>query len=344
MSNNQSQGRNAAEGLGSSIMTAAQNEFNAGPRPYANPLYAGIGDTTKAGVNATVGAANAAQSGLQNAFNWNNNFLTGGGVTPEQRQAMTSVGAVANTLGQPSAAQTGFTEMYQSAGAPSLTESQLMSVARGEQFGQQAPGYARLREKALDDTLTGVGASFLTNGRYGSSVMGDAAGEAATGVIAGMDYQNYQSDIARQERALAAIEGQRQQGFNNRAAALGAADAARLGQTNAQLSALQSQFGMGQQQVANQAAAAAAMPGYAEALLMPGKAMTQAGQILDADAQARRMADYDLWTRQNGARTDQIAQFANILNGAQGMPGTEKETPWWQSLLGGAVGLAGAFL
>jgi hypothetical protein len=270
VSNNQSQGRNAAEGLGTSLMTAAQGEFNAGAKPYTNPLYAGISDTTKSGVNQQVAAAN--------------------GFAPQLQAAMDTNAAIMNDTG------------------PSLTEQQLMSVAKGEQMGVEAPGYARLREKALDDAMTGVGAAFLTNGRYGSTVMGDAAGGAATDVLAGMDYTNYQNDIARQERALGAIEGTRQQGVSNRASA------------------------------------AAAMPGYAQAMLLPGQVTTAAGQVLDADAQAARLADYDLWTRQNNARTEQIAQFASILNGSQGMPGTEKETPWWQSMLGGATALAGAFL
>src|SRR5690606_13200613 len=99
-----------------------------------------------------------------------------------QQQAATAMGQVAENLGQPKTS------------GPSLTEEQLLSVARGEQFGQNAPGYERLRAKALDDGMTGTAAGFLTNGRYGSSVMGDAVGTAATDVLAGMDYQNYQND------------------------------------------------------------------------------------------------------------------------------------------------------
>ncbi len=320
MGSNQSQGRTAAEGLGTSLMTAARDEFNNGPKPYTNPLYAGIGDTTRQGIDQTIAGANASAGGLQNAFNWNNAFLQGGGWGHGQQQAANDMGQVADRLGQPTST------------GPSLTEEQLLSVARGEQFGQNAPGYERLRQKALDDAMTNTAAGFLTNGRYGSSVMGDAVGTAATDVLAGMDYTNYQNDIARQERALGAIEGQRQQQFQND-----------MTQTGAHMAALQSQFGMGQQQATNQAAAAAAMPGYAQALLMPGQATTAAGQLLDADKQAERLADYDLWERTNNARTDHIAKFISMMNGADGMPGTEKETPWWQSMLGGAIGLAGAF-
>ncbi|UXN74507.1 hypothetical protein N8D56_05035 [Devosia sp. A8/3-2] len=158
--------------------------------------------------------------------------------------------------------------------------------------------------------------------------------------MANLDYTNYQNDIGRQERALSAIEGTRQQGFQNQFNSLGA----QVGALGAQQGAAQSQFGMGQQNVANQQQAAASMPGFAQALLMPGQAVTQSRPVLDADKQASRIADYDLWTRQNEARTNQIAQYASILQGMQGAPGTQQETPWWQSLLGGAAGIASVVL
>lgn len=80
-------------------------------------------------------------------------------------------------------------------------------VAAGNRFGENAPGYATLRKNALDDALGGVGSAFQNNGRFGSSVMGDAAGTAATNAIAGLDYNNYQNDIARQQSAAQALPG-----------------------------------------------------------------------------------------------------------------------------------------
>lgn len=338
MSNNQSQGRRSSEGLGTSLITAAEQEFNKGAKPYNNPLYAGLSDTTKQGVNQTVAAANAAQPGLQNAYNWNNQFLQGGGWGQGQQDAMATVGNVGNQFGQ--IANDGFGAMAASARDPSLTEQQLMGVATGQAMGQNAPGYAELRQNLADDTMGAINSGYLSGGRFGSSVHAESAGKGLSNALANLDYTNYQNDIARQERALSSIEAQRQQGFQNQYNALGA----QVGALGAQQGAAQSQFGMGQQNVANQQQAAAAMPGFAQALLMPGQATTAAGQVLDADAQASRIADYDLWTRQNEARTNQIAQYASILQGMQGAPGTQQQTPWWQSLLGGAVGVAGALL
>jgi hypothetical protein len=79
--------------------------------------------------------------------------------------------------------------------------SDFADIAAGKRFGMNDPGYAAMRAGALDDAMTGVGSSFLTDGRFGSSVMGEAAGKAATQTLAGLDYQNFQNDQQRQERA-----------------------------------------------------------------------------------------------------------------------------------------------
>jgi hypothetical protein len=84
---------------------------------------------------------------------------------------------------------------------------ELADIASGSRFGMNDPGYAKMRAGALDDAMTGVGSSFLTDGRYGSSVMGDAAGEAATETLAGLDYANFQNDQQRQQQAISALPG-----------------------------------------------------------------------------------------------------------------------------------------
>jgi hypothetical protein len=83
--------------------------------------------------------------------------------------------------------------------------SELADIAAGKRFGMNDPGYAKMRAGALDDALTGVGSSFLTDGRFGSTVMGDAAGEAATETLAGLDYANFQNDQNRQMQAISAL-------------------------------------------------------------------------------------------------------------------------------------------
>jgi hypothetical protein len=74
-------------------------------------------------------------------------------------------------------------------------------TAAGNKFGQADPGYAALRAKAGDDTLRDVNSTFTASGRFGSGSHVDQATESLGNVYAGLDYQNHQNDIARQERA-----------------------------------------------------------------------------------------------------------------------------------------------
>lgn len=99
-----------------------------------------------------------------------------------------------------------------SAGISGAT-SQMADIAAGNRFGMNDPGYATMRQGALNDAMTGVGSSFLTDGRFGSSVMGDAAGEAATQTLAGLDYANFQNDQQRQMAAIGALPGLYQAGL-----------------------------------------------------------------------------------------------------------------------------------
>ncbi len=307
----------------SKLLKGVQSQYGKGTAVFNQSLYPGMSSATTKGVGSVLEAASAGQSGLNSAANWNAGLLSSGGLTNQQKSALGGIGGIGNS----------FATMATSAGNPSLTEQQLMQVATGKRFGEDAPGYAALRQNALDDALGGVGSSFLTDGRFGSSVMGDAAGEAATGVLSGMDYQRYNDDIARQERALSAIEGQRQSGFTNKMNALGAREGA-----------LQTMFGMGQQGTANSAAAAAAAPALFQSTLLPGQAQIAAGQVLDADALAKRQAENDLFRRKNDAGWASLANASSILAGTAGAGGTtstmtQPGAPWWQQALGaGAIG------
>lgn len=80
-------------------------------------------------------------------------------------------------------------------------------VAAGKRFGMDDPGYATLRAKAGDDTLRDVNAMFTQSGRFGSGSHVGTATEALGNVYAGMDYNNYQQDIARQQQAAGMLPG-----------------------------------------------------------------------------------------------------------------------------------------
>jgi hypothetical protein len=75
-------------------------------------------------------------------------------------------------------------------------------IAAGNRFGENAPGYAALRSKIGDDVMTETNKTFDSAGLFGSDTNREAAGRGLGQAYAGLDYQNYQNDIARQERAI----------------------------------------------------------------------------------------------------------------------------------------------
>lgn len=80
-------------------------------------------------------------------------------------------------------------------------------VAAGNRFGMADPGYAALRAKVGDDTLTDVNSIFTGSGRFGSGSHVKNATSELGNVYAGMDYQNHQNDIARQQQAAQMMPG-----------------------------------------------------------------------------------------------------------------------------------------
>lgn len=171
------------------------------------------------------------------------------------------------------------------------------NTAAGNDFGMNDPGYASLRQNAIDDAIKNVGAGFVTSGRLGGMSYIDDATKSAFNAASGLDYTNHQNDIARQQQAA---------------------------------SILPSLYGAAQQPAATQGAVGAAQ---------------------DANASGILQGANDLLQRQNGAPWDTLARASSILNGTAGASGntttntsTQPTTPWWQSMIGGGIGLAGAFL
>lgn len=81
------------------------------------------------------------------------------------------------------------------------------NIASGNDFGTNDPGYAALRAKAGNDALTSVNTVFNNSGRLGGGSNVQAAGEGVTNALAGLDYTNYQNDVARQQQAASALPG-----------------------------------------------------------------------------------------------------------------------------------------
>ncbi|CDP52354.1 hypothetical protein [Devosia sp. DBB001] len=163
-------------------------------------------------------------------------------------------------------------------------------IAAGKRFGTDDPGYAALRSKVADDTLTDVNSWYNAAGRMGGASNVNAASEGLGNALASLDYSNFQNDQARQERA------------------------------------------------------AQMLPGLFNAGQLPGATIGAVGAAQDADQQAARQGDYDLFTRKANANTDLIAKLSSILAGNAATSGstttqTSPSTPWWQGALGLGLGI-----
>jgi hypothetical protein len=80
-------------------------------------------------------------------------------------------------------------------------------VAAGKMFGQNDPGYATLRQNAIDDAIKNVGAGFTQSGRFGGGSYVDTATKGAFDAASGLDYANHQADITRQQQAAGILPG-----------------------------------------------------------------------------------------------------------------------------------------
>jgi hypothetical protein len=89
----------------------------------------------------------------------------------------------------------------------SNTMNEFGQIASGQRFGQNAPGYANLRQGLIDDTLASTNAAFNASGRFGGGANVNAANRGVASAVGNLDYQNYQSDITRQQAAAAALPG-----------------------------------------------------------------------------------------------------------------------------------------
>jgi len=294
-----------ASDFGKSLGAAANNAFNAGNQVYQAPLYAGLSGRTNTALNNIASTANASQGYMNGAM--------------AGTQALIGNGGFANGMGRNLREVEG---LGAAAGGPSLTEQTLLGTARGQYLNGANPYFEANLRRASDDTYADVMASLGSSGRTGSSVHMDELTGALGDLNNSARSQQYETERDRQLQAIGAIEGTRQQAFGN------------------QMTAASTAFGMGQQGVANRMAGMAALPGIYEASQMPNQTALQVGQMRDTDAQARLMADYDLFQRRDPYT--HIARYMTLMNGSQDTAGVREEAPWWQTALGTAATVAGA--
>lgn len=109
--------------------------------------------------------------------------------------------------GQSDATQGGLASLLGASNNPgfiqgiSSTINDYADTAAGNKFGQNAPGYATLRQNVMNDATTAANSPFVSSGTFGSDKHAEALGRGVTGALAGLDYSNYQNDISRQNTA-----------------------------------------------------------------------------------------------------------------------------------------------
>jgi hypothetical protein len=81
------------------------------------------------------------------------------------------------------------------------------ATARGDRFGLNDPGFAQLRQGVIDDTMTNINSQFTNSGRFGGGSHVESLGRGVGNAVAGLDYGNFQSDIARQQQAAGMMPG-----------------------------------------------------------------------------------------------------------------------------------------
>lgn len=304
--------------MGSDIEAA----YKAGPAAtFDKSLYTGMGATTNRGMQGLLDTANRNSGAFQGGIDYTRGLLSGGGLAGGQQGNISTVNNIAGQYGG----------IASSAQSPSLTEQTLMARARGDEATNN-PYLDNIISQTNDSAYADVMASLGGSGRTGSNVHMETLGGTLADNESRLRYGDYDNAMRRQTEALGMIEGQRQQGLLNRMSAL-----------NAQAGTAGNAFGMEQQGVSNAIGAASAMPALYDAALAPSQTILGVGQAQDADAQAKRLADYELFQRRSDPAFQHLAKYQGLLGAQSGNPQPEQQ-PGLFDWLGLGIAGAGTFL
>lgn len=299
---------NFANVLGSDIASI----YGQGPKPL--DTYAGFSGTTKGALEQYLQQAKDWKGYADGATGYAQNLIDRGGLTSGQAGNLATVNQIGNKYGA----------LANSADDPSLTERTLMGVAQGKYLNGANPYFERNLAEASDAARTAVNTSI--GGRYGSNIHTQDIVNNVGNLENSARGAQYETERDRQLQALNAIEGQRQQGFGNTLAALGA-----------QSGNAGTAFGMGQQGVSNAMNAGNQLSSLYQASQMPYEDMLKVGQIRDANLQA------DLNSTNNIRNGDfqHLQNYLGLLGGTQ--DNKEKSNPFLD-ILGVGGTLASLFL
>lgn len=311
-------------------------------KPYENSMVVPFADQTNQAMGQIENTANQNFQPFEAANSNASNVLNNGGITGSMGGALGAIDGVAsgqNSIGTGQAYQ----NMYNQAGGPSATETNLSDVAAGANRG----GNTALMEslgRGADDIAQRVNMEASAMGRGGSV--------AHMGAMAN-DVGNYYSDAlladdqysrGEQMQANSMLDAQRNQGFNNQMGALSGQSGVEGANIANQMNAGQAAFGAGNQ--ANQTAAAYSQlaPQLYNNQFAGSDRLMQVG-ALNEDLNTRQMND-DYRQYQEGQNQErQGIEWLNAINsgaGSLGSTGTSTATgPATSSLSGGMGGALG---
>lgn len=200
------------------------------------------------------------------------------------------------------------------------------------------------RQLGKDNQFRAVGAADTARrGNLNDRMSAIAEGDDARLAQLGVNMQAIGAGDAARRSNLADRLG----AMDRSGAALGASDAARrsnladrLGLLDREATAARDVFGMEQQGTTNRFGASDRAAGLADASLDAARTRLGVGQVQDANSQAELLAQNDLFRRKNDAGYDNLARILGLANSGLGQQaGVKQETPWWQTALGGVLGL-----
>lgn len=218
-------------------------------------------------------------------------------LSSQTQQGINSIFSAAGNTGGINAANNWATGTVNSGGYnPALSGAQSGVQQYLRESQADAPGYAARRAKAGDDTLRNVNSMFTSSGRFGSGSHVGNATESLGNVYAGMDMQNYENRLGRM------------------------------------LGGNQALAGIGQTAIGNAAGAAGMTPGLLQAGLIPGQAMMQAGQTMDAFNTAKAEDAARIFDATQNAGWNTLQRGSSIFAGTAPVSGTTQTTsqPWWK--------------
>lgn len=168
------------------------------------------GSFNRGGLNA---GGQDALANMTNTSDWNNatfqNMFDAGGMTADQRNALGGLRGAASTITNSTnnlLGQGGLSDQQKS--ASDYFQNQMTTQANN-------PAYQQMRDQLAADTTDSVTGQYAAAGRYGSGANQKALASGLSNTLGGLDYQQYQNNLANQNNSASQLAGIGQNAVGN---------------------------------------------------------------------------------------------------------------------------------